>query len=290
MKVSPLGKSLKPDRYQVFLMASPASLPLSFATHPWFVLNKKGTVSRWGVGWRPQHYKAAAQWGHIANDSLPLFQGLRILYFTDAFSWKGRLLGVIEGDETSIAARMINCIECSPETYPFRDRYSFLGPNSNTYIQWVLDQFPESGLRLRWNSLGKGFKYMTEKQLWEYFSAKKVAFAKPFDRDFVWIRKADFQSVKESFVKEFNFMHRGDSFRSRGLISHIHAVDQEDYMFVHPDMGNLARFLPLGLIHLFLDVIPYLAFALIKGVSLESLFILPSESGTASARNDSYGD
>ncbi|CAN5743280.1 DUF3750 domain-containing protein [soil metagenome] len=143
------------DRYQVFLMTSPTSLPFSFASHPWFVLNKKGTVFRWGVGWRPNMYKPKAQWGHIATDALPPLQGLPILHFADRWYWKGKVRGGIEGDEDSIAAKMINLIEHSPETYPFKNQYSFLGPNSNTYAQWILNQFPEAELKLPWNAVGK---------------------------------------------------------------------------------------------------------------------------------------
>ncbi|MDB5189784.1 MAG: hypothetical protein JWN49_110 [Parcubacteria group bacterium] len=149
---------IKADRYQVILMKSPTSLPFSFASHPWFIINKKGTVSRWGVGWRPTIYNPKALSGHIATDAQPFFQGLRIFHFVDTWHWKGHVVGIIEGDETSIAAQMINCIEHSPETYPFKDTYSFLGPNSNTYAQWILNQFPESGLRLPWNAVGKNFR------------------------------------------------------------------------------------------------------------------------------------
>ncbi len=53
---------------------------------------------------------------------------------------------------------MVECIENSPHNYPYCGHYSYIGPNSNTYVQWVLDAFPESGLKLPWNAFGKGFK------------------------------------------------------------------------------------------------------------------------------------
>jgi hypothetical protein len=149
------GDLVKPDRYQVFLMISPASLPISFACHPWFVINKKGILSRWGVGWRPQHYSAGKRWGHLASDVLAPFQGLRIFYFSSRFSWKGSLLKSIEGDEHSLAADMVKFIEESAHNYPYKDYYSFLGPNSNTYAQWIIMRFPESGMHLPWNAFGK---------------------------------------------------------------------------------------------------------------------------------------
>lgn len=116
---------------------------------------------------------------------------------------------------------------------------------------------------------------MNEKDLWKYFCENKISHAKPFDRDLIWVTKESFLKVQHYFVTEFNIVHTGINFRSRGYLSHIHAVDQGDCVGVHKDFGNLARFFPLGLLHLFCDVIPYYIFARIKGVSIESIFIRP---------------
>jgi hypothetical protein len=153
---------IRPDKYQVFLMTCPASLPLSFASHPWFVANKKGVVTRWGVGWKPERYEAKERWGHLSMDNLPPFQGLRVLHFTDKLLWKSSLIKVIEGDENSIAEKMVKFIEESPKAYPYKDTYSFLGPNSNTYAQWVINSFPELCMRLPWNSFGRGTNWKSE--------------------------------------------------------------------------------------------------------------------------------
>lgn len=139
-------------------MASPATFPLSFAQHPWFVVSKKGNISRWEIGWKPGRYGEKTYWGHIVFNILPPFVGLRIFLFPQRLYSKGKLLKMIEGDESSVAAKMAAFIERSPDTYPFKEKYSFLSPNSNTYVQWVLDHFPESGMRLSWNAFGKGYK------------------------------------------------------------------------------------------------------------------------------------
>ena len=79
-----------------------------------------------------------------------------MFFFTDRYKWKNvRLLGVVEGGEGSLAARMATIIENSPQSYSCCEKYSITGPNSNTYAEWVLDRFPECGLRLPWNSFGK---------------------------------------------------------------------------------------------------------------------------------------
>jgi len=42
---------------------------------------------------------------------------------------------------------------------PFRNEYKiYPGPNSNTFIQWVLNHFPNSGLKLPRNAFGKNYR------------------------------------------------------------------------------------------------------------------------------------
>ena len=116
---------------------------------------------------------------------------------------------------------------------------------------------------------------MTENELWPYIWKKKVAYTKPFDRDFVWILKKDFVTMENFFSKELNILHPGVSYRSGGYISHIHAIDQGEYVFAHRDIGNLAKFFPLGVLHLVFDVIPYMIWTKTKGISLESTTVCP---------------
>lgn len=150
-----MEKLINKDLYQVFLMSSPASVPINFARHPWFVINKKGEISRWEVVWNPLGYNTKTIWGHLGKNFMPPFIGLRILLFTHKFLWKSSLIKLLEGDSDSAAAKIIEAIEHSSETYPHKETYSFFGPNSNTYVQWIIDQFPESGMVLPWNSFGK---------------------------------------------------------------------------------------------------------------------------------------
>lgn len=143
-------KLIKPDQYQVFLFTCPAQLPFGFARHPWLVVNRKGSVSRWEVFWQPQK-EWKARWGHLHKDFYEPTQGIAKYFFSEKYLWKGRSQGYVEGD---VARRMADLIEASPEAYPYCDRYSLKGPNSNTYVEWILAQFPESNLRLPWNSFG----------------------------------------------------------------------------------------------------------------------------------------
>ena len=139
------------DKYQVFLFSSRCPFPLTFASHLWFVVNKKGVLSRWEV----VHYKkpkGEKVWGHLVLNFLPPFSGLGVLFFETKFRYKGKLLGQIESDGRALL--MIDLIENSKDIYPHTDSYYFIGPNSNTYIKWVLSNFPDFIVKIPWNAFG----------------------------------------------------------------------------------------------------------------------------------------
>ena len=158
MKASDFYSKLNPAKYQVFLFSCPCSWPVGFASHNWFVINKKGKVSRWEVAHKV--WDIPTRWGYLYKDLNTLDNGLEVIYGIDKWHWKSKLLGFTEGDENSEAKRMADFIENSKENYPFKDTYHFWGPNSNTYTQWVLDNFPDfkSKAKLPLNAIGKNFK------------------------------------------------------------------------------------------------------------------------------------
>jgi hypothetical protein len=149
---------IKPTGYQLFLFTCPVSIPLNFATHPWFVCVKNGKISRWEV--RFETNKVNPEIGlHLHYNSLPPFCGIeKLQILPKQFLWRANLIGSIEGGEGSVAKKIIDFIESSPQKYLNRNRYSFTGPNSNTYAQWVLNNFPELKVKLPWNCFGKNYK------------------------------------------------------------------------------------------------------------------------------------
>lgn len=144
---------IKKNKYQIFLLVCPASLPFSFATHSWFVINRKGTISRWEVSFFRS--KRDLSFDHLNKNLYPHFQGIEMFPFFQKYFWKGKVLSSIEGDENSSVAQMTEFIEQSNENYPYTHKYSLVGPNSNTYVQWVLNRFPQSNMHLPWNAFGK---------------------------------------------------------------------------------------------------------------------------------------
>jgi len=149
---------VKYNGYQVFLFTCPVSIPLNFASHPWFVCVKNGEISRWEV--RFEKNKINPSLGkHLHFNSLPPFSGIEMLQIIPKkFLWPANLVGYIEGGEDSLAKKIIDFIETSSRDYIYRNQYSFIGPNSNTYAQWVLNNFPDFKIKLLWNSFGKNFK------------------------------------------------------------------------------------------------------------------------------------
>src|ERR1700749_3498344 len=116
---------------------------------------------------------------------------------------------------------------------------------------------------------------MTKEELWQYCFDRKIAYANRVDTDFIWITNEDFQAIRPYFVKEFNIVHAGQSFRSKHYLSHIHAVEQGDCVFIHHDFGNLALFFPLGIFHFFHDVVPFNILAWTRRIPKKSLYKRP---------------
>ena len=144
-----LDSHINKDAYEVLLFSSPGNIPMSFASHQWFMINKKGEFSRWELLFRKLPYQN--RWGHIYKDFFPPFKGIEIFRFSKKYLWNAKYLGKVEGE---LALRMMDFIENSKDTYPHRDSYSLLTHNSNTYIKWVLKEFPEADIKLPWNAFG----------------------------------------------------------------------------------------------------------------------------------------
>ncbi len=142
------------DKYQIFIMFCPAYIPFNFFRHPWVVLNKKGEVSRWEI----RHYINKDNRTHLFINNQEPFEGINKTIFTNS-KWKARLLGFIEGE---LALNIISFIEQSKENYPYINKYYGFGPNSNTYIQWILNIFPEFNIKLSWRFIGKNYKFKIE--------------------------------------------------------------------------------------------------------------------------------
>jgi hypothetical protein len=101
-----------------------------FAHHHWFVVERGGTRDRWEV-WQTANAGGIA-FGHVHRNLWLPDRGVGNGPSWVVSRWTGELAH-------ELAAR----IAASPETYPWCECYRlFPGPNSNTYVQWLLgDRF-----------------------------------------------------------------------------------------------------------------------------------------------------
>ena len=139
-------KLIDKKKYQVFLFSSPVPIPFNFSVHTWFVINLKGEIRRWEFGrFRGSPHKNGV--GLLVN----FFQeteGMNIYFWKTEPRFNSKLIDFIEGEEDSIANRLAHYIEKYSKTYPRKTKYLLTGPNSNTFMQWILNKFPEANMKL----------------------------------------------------------------------------------------------------------------------------------------------
>lgn len=144
------------NKYQVFIFSSPVPIPLNFAVHTWFVINLKGEIHRWEFG----YFRGSPNENEIGmlKDFFNPTVGMNFYFWKAEPRFKSKLVDFIDGGDNSKAKELALFIEKNSSSYPLKDIYQFRGPNSNTYMQWVLDKFQNSGLKLPLNAFGKGYK------------------------------------------------------------------------------------------------------------------------------------
>lgn len=133
----------------VLIFSSPASIPFSFAIHTWFVVKEKNRSNRYEILFR----KVGSKKDNLyINHFLPS-QGIEIIPFYERFFWKSKIIAKIRGKN---AKKLIKTIKNSIKEYPNKNNYKFIGPNSNTYTQWILNK-AKIKTKLPWNAFGKGY-------------------------------------------------------------------------------------------------------------------------------------
>ncbi len=98
------------------------------AVHYWFVIIRDNQQQRWEI-WQNAG-RCPESWGHLHKNLMPYYSGVG-----NGVSW---LEKEWQGETASLLTQII---ENSPETYQYNYLYRYYpGPNSNTYVQWVLNQ------------------------------------------------------------------------------------------------------------------------------------------------------
>ena len=99
------------------------------AVHYWFVIKENDNIQRWEV-WQSQNVGGEENWGHLYFNLMPFDRGVG-----NGESWVEKQW---DGD---LAENLIIIIRQTPIDYPHNYLYRYYpGPNSNTYVQWILDR------------------------------------------------------------------------------------------------------------------------------------------------------
>jgi hypothetical protein len=124
----------------------------AFASHYWFVVSDGTARHRWEV-WQTSNAGGSLCVGHVHRDLKGPDDGVGGGPSRLAAAWQGE------------PARRIVAILNDVKTYPHCASYRLWpGPNSNTYVAWVLRQ---AGIehRLHWKAFGKHYRGRIGKKL-----------------------------------------------------------------------------------------------------------------------------
>lgn len=121
----PLSELRHSGQALVRLYAAPIPGIELIASHSWFVVKpaSSSTYNRWEV-W----IEAAEPYGHVRKNMLEPE--------SDIGAPGAYVVAELIGAEAEL---VVEFIESQSPTYPCKDRYLLLGPDSNSYAQWVLD-------------------------------------------------------------------------------------------------------------------------------------------------------
>lgn len=116
-----------------------------FAVHTWIATKRSGedgyTVYE-VVGWRKRRGLPVVRMERDAPDRY----------------WYGERPELLADRRGEGVDELIDRIDAAARTYPWPDRYkAFPGPNSNTFIAWIVERVPELGVRLPFSAIGSGY-------------------------------------------------------------------------------------------------------------------------------------
>ncbi len=130
----------------VQLMAAKIPLIGFLAVHYWYVIIGSDGQERWEI-WQKSSL-CESSWGHLHKNLLPAESGVGNGGSWQETAWTGQL-----------AKQLTAIIQKTPEIYPYNYLYRYFpGPNSNTYVQWVLKQ-ANTNYRLGMKGIGKNYRF-----------------------------------------------------------------------------------------------------------------------------------
>jgi hypothetical protein len=160
---------MQSHEYKVSVYSSKLGVPLNFVVHTHLVTEHAGIQNRYDVFMPATVPKTVAPYvGTIFKNLLPPDTGFLVLFRKNYWwhtnhnkrHWETDVHSSAVGAIDSPAHKLFQFIETGGlKSYPEQNQYRFiLGPNSNYFTQWVINQVPECILSLPWNAWGKGYQ------------------------------------------------------------------------------------------------------------------------------------
>lgn len=121
------------------------------AVHYWFVITEEKNRERWEIWQNPQVGKTS--WGHLHLNLMKHDQGVG-----NGNSWTEAQWHETQAEKLTLIIRQ------TPHSYPYNYHYRYYpGPNSNTYVQWILNQ---AQIDYQLSHRGRGKNYLRYWQFW----------------------------------------------------------------------------------------------------------------------------
>jgi hypothetical protein len=149
-----------PSQYIVRVYATPMSFPLNFTVHTWVEISHENQTERYDLWGYPGLKTTSEKKGYLYKNIFPDHLGTTLSPLggsnTPARRQTGTVILEITSQHHSAAKTLYEKIAQHAFAYPHYALYRMiLGPNCNTYTQWLLDLVPEAGLHLPWYAWGK---------------------------------------------------------------------------------------------------------------------------------------
>jgi hypothetical protein len=147
--------------YSVAVYATPMSFPFNFTVHTWVEISDGVLTDRYDL-WGYPGLTATPVHGYIYKNLFPNHLGTTLSPFASVNALKKRQTGKVlistSGEAGSLAAQLYTAITTQILTYPYAHTYHMiLGPNCNTFTEWLLRLVPEVNLTLPWYAWGKHY-------------------------------------------------------------------------------------------------------------------------------------
>lgn len=146
---------LEKEKRMFFVYSSPLPIPLNFAVHTRIV-----TVSpTWEIHRYEIHFFKNKQHKHLYIDYQEPSSWIGIFIRNKKPRYKSKLLYKTSWNNNSLAHKIVKFIEENIKTYKYKNIYYHIPwPNSNTFTQYIINQFPEIKTKLPRNAFGKNYK------------------------------------------------------------------------------------------------------------------------------------